>query len=215
MPFNHNDHYHDLLLRELPAAGRRALDIGCGNGKFAQKLALRGMAVDAVDADGDVIAAAREEAGALGLPAEIRFEQADITRMTLPPNTYDYISCLASIHHVPLETVERLREALTADGVLVILGCYRETTLPDHVVSALAVPVNAAYRLAVFAWEQRPAVRRNAPRRLPEAPVAAPRVSLAQIREYASTRLPRSDIRRLLFWRYLLVFRNGRGAGAR
>ncbi|MFJ9546938.1 class I SAM-dependent methyltransferase [Streptomyces erythrochromogenes] len=215
MPFDHNDHYHDLLLRELPRAGRRALDIGCGNGKFAQKLALRGFTVDAIDTDGDVIAAAREEARALGLPADISFEQADITRVTLPPNTYDYISCLASLHHVPLETVEKLRESLTADGVLVILGCYRETTVPDHVVSALAVPVNAAYRLAVFAREQLPAHRRSTPHRLPDAPVAAPRVSLAQIKKYASTRVPHSEIRRLLFWRYLLVFRNGRGADAR
>ncbi|MGW6404449.1 class I SAM-dependent methyltransferase [Streptomyces sp. NPDC055134] len=57
MPFDHNDHYHRLLLRQLPkegreesrGEGRRALDIGCGTGRFARRLAGRGYEVDALD----------------------------------------------------------------------------------------------------------------------------------------------------------------------
>jgi len=49
MPFNHNDHYHRLLLRQLPPGCRRALDVGCGTGRFARRLAQRGIQVDAID----------------------------------------------------------------------------------------------------------------------------------------------------------------------
>lgn len=208
VPFNHNDHYHDVLLRELPTPCRRALDVGCGNGKFARRLALRGIEVDAVDVDSDVIATAQNQTSALELPARIHFDQVDITRVTLPPNTYDYISCLASIHHVPIETVQKLRDSLTENGVLVILGCYREVTIWDRAVSLLAVPVNAALRVAVFAWEKRSGFSTSSTREPPSAPTYSPSMSLAEIREFATTRLPRSRIRRLLFWRYLLVFRN-------
>jgi SAM-dependent methyltransferase len=208
MPFNHNDHYHDLLLRELPTSCRRALDVGCGTGTFAQKLALRGIEVDAVDADGDVIATARQQASALELPGRIRFEQADITRLTLPPGAYDYIACLASIHHVPFETVQKLRAALTPNGVLVILGCYREATLWDYVVSLGAVPVNAVWRIVVFLQEKRSTKRACISKQPPPAPVAPPSMSLTEIREFAAAGLHQSRIRRLLFWRYLLVFHN-------
>ncbi|GFN01317.1 hypothetical protein Sfulv_61270 [Streptomyces fulvorobeus] len=130
----------------------------CGAGKFAQKLALRGIAVDAVDAERDVIAAAQKQASALNFPGQINFEQADIMHMALSPQTYDYISCLASIQHVPIETVQKLRESLTPNGVLVVLGCYREATLWDHAVSVRAVPLNALWRTVVF-FREKPRAR--------------------------------------------------------
>ncbi|MFD3324106.1 class I SAM-dependent methyltransferase [Streptomyces sp. NPDC058701] len=208
MPFNHNDHYHDLLLRELPASCRTALEVGCGTGRFARKLALRGIEVDAIDVDSHVVTAARKQNSALDLPGQIRFERADITRLTLAPDTYDYIACLASIHHVPFETVQKLRASLTANGVLVILGCYREATLWDHTVSLLAVPVNAMWRAAVLFRENRPGSRADQGTQSPSAPVTPPSMSLAEIREESATHLPGRRIRRLLFWRYLLVFHN-------
>ncbi|OKH99015.1 methyltransferase [Streptomyces sp. CB02923] len=221
MPFNHNDHYHELLLRELPATCHQALDVGCGTGSLARKLASRGIDVDAVDADGDVIAAAQKQSSAIELPGHIRFEQADITELTLPPGTYDYIVCVASIHHVPFDTVRKLRAALTANGVLVILGCYRAATLRDHAVGLLAVPVNAVLRTAVFLREKlskdrtvmgtstTDASATGTPGgHITTAPVAPPSMSFAEVRESAATDLPRSRMRQLLFWRYLLVFRN-------
>ncbi|MBT2543333.1 class I SAM-dependent methyltransferase [Streptomyces sp. ISL-44] len=208
MPFNHNDHYHDLLLRELPESCRRALEVGCGTGRFAQKLALQGIKVDAIDVDNQVVTAAREQNSTLDLPRQIRFERADITRLTLTPDTYDYIACLASIHHVPFETVQKLRVSLTANGVLVILGCYREATLWDHAVSLLAIPVNAIWRAAVFFRESWSGSRADRGTQSPSAPVAPPSMSLAEIREDSAAYLPGRRIRRLLFWRYLLVFHN-------
>jgi 2-polyprenyl-3-methyl-5-hydroxy-6-metoxy-1,4-benzoquinol methylase len=49
--WNHNSHYHDYLLRRIPTKIDRALDIGCGLGLFARKLAQRAEVVDAIDVD--------------------------------------------------------------------------------------------------------------------------------------------------------------------
>ncbi|MEU9096791.1 class I SAM-dependent methyltransferase [Streptomyces sp. NPDC048361] len=87
VPINHNVHYHDLLLRELPSSCRTALDVGCGTGEFARKLARRGIEVDALDADRHVIDAAREQTAALDPPRNITFAQADIRQLALPPGT--------------------------------------------------------------------------------------------------------------------------------
>ncbi|CAM5416283.1 Ubiquinone biosynthesis O-methyltransferase, mitochondrial [Streptomyces alboniger] len=122
MPFDHNDHYHRLLLRKLPPHGRTALDIGCGTGRFARLLAARGYEVDALDPSAEVIAEAR----ALGGEGNPRFRGADVTEEELPEGHYDAITCLASLHHMPFGTVTRLRAALAPGGTLLVLGCYAE-----------------------------------------------------------------------------------------
>ncbi|MBV6701010.1 bifunctional 2-polyprenyl-6-hydroxyphenol methylase/3-demethylubiquinol 3-O-methyltransferase UbiG [Kitasatospora aureofaciens] len=225
MPFDHNDHYHRLLLRQLPPGARRALDVGCGTGTFARRLARRGVDVDAVDRDAGVITAARGVAGTgrpglpgpPGLPGRVNFRQADVAALSLPPGTYDYISCLASLHHLPLDTLRTLRDALAPGGVLVVLGCYREASAWDRVVSLAAVPVNAVCRVGVFVRER--SVGRAVSRASvseasvspPSAPTMAPAGSFAEVRAYAAEHLPGHRMRRLLFWRYLLVHRTPSG----
>jgi SAM-dependent methyltransferase len=198
VPFDHNDHYHRLLLRQLPPGCRTALDVGCGTGRFARRLALQGIEVDAVDRSTEVLAAAR---AAPAPPAgRVRYLLADVTRMRLPAGRYDCVACLASLHHLPFATVTALREALAPGGVLVVLGCYRQRTAADHAVALAAAPVNLAARLAVAAAER----ARGAAPRPPIRPAAMP---LRQVREEAARLLPGCTVRRLLFWRYLLVFR--------
>jgi SAM-dependent methyltransferase len=190
--FNHNDHYHALLLRQVPKGAARALDVGCGVGTFARRLAGRGIAVDAIDADPRMI----EAASAIPSP-DVTFRRADVTSAELPAGRYDFVSCLASLHHVPFDTVTRLRAALKPGGVLAVLGCYREDFPRDLPVSLLAVGVNAAARLAHLGRGERMS-----------APVATPSSTLAEIRADADRLLPGRSVRTLLFWRYLLVFKH-------
>lgn len=205
VPFDHNDHYHRLLLRQVPAGCRTALDVGCGTGGFARRLADRGIAVDAIDPSAEMIEAARAlSADRPGRPAP-RYRRADATRTGLPAGHYDFVSCLASLHHMPFGTVAALRDALAPGGVLAVLGCHREASGADRAWSLAAVPVNAAARLAVAARERlRP--DHGGPV-LPRAPVRQPGMTLAEVRREAAVLLPGAALRRLLFWRYLLVYR--------
>ncbi|MEV4567845.1 class I SAM-dependent methyltransferase [Nonomuraea sp. NPDC049419] len=187
MGFDHNEHYHELLIREIPAGAKKALDVGCGTGAFARRLAGRGLEVDAIDTS----AVLGED-----LPTAVRFRRCDITTAELPERHYDVIFCLASIHHVPFATVTRLRRALVPGGRLAILGLYRESTLADRLVSLTAVPANAVARLA--------AVRTKSVG--PRPTVAEPAMTLPEVRAAAADLLPGATIRRLLFWRYLLLF---------
>jgi 2-polyprenyl-3-methyl-5-hydroxy-6-metoxy-1,4-benzoquinol methylase len=57
--WNHNIHYHDLVLRLLPHHCSRALDVGCGTGLLARKLAEFCDEVIAIDLDHDAIWRAR------------------------------------------------------------------------------------------------------------------------------------------------------------
>ncbi|WP_433509991.1 class I SAM-dependent methyltransferase [Nonomuraea sp. CA-143628] len=192
MSFSHNDHYHPLLLKQIPEGAATALDVGCGSGLFARRLAARGLVVDAIDSSAEAIEAARS------IPGPVRYERADIAVAELPHGKYDFVSCLASIHHVPFETVGQLRRSLAPGGVLAILGCYRESVPADYAVSLCAVPVNAVARLLSAARPQ------EAPT---EMVVAEAMMTLPEIMAEAARLLPGASIRRLLFWRYLLVYK--------
>jgi SAM-dependent methyltransferase len=214
VPFDHNDHYHGLLIRHLPSGCRTALDVGCGTGRFARRLARHRIAVHAVDPSAETLERAQALSAGILAPGTIRWERADITKLDLPRQHYDFISCLASIHHMPFDTVAKLRDALAPGGVLAILGLYRGTSVLDHVTSTVAVPCNAVARIAVNVWERTLPEQAVLARRNGHAPVAQPTMTLDEIRGAADEQLGRSELRRLLFWRYLLVYRNDRAADA-
>jgi 2-polyprenyl-3-methyl-5-hydroxy-6-metoxy-1,4-benzoquinol methylase len=190
--FNHNDHYHRLMLRQVPRGAARALDVGCGTGDFARRLAIDGIAVDAIDADQRMVDLATET------PAPgVTFRRTDVGATALPEARYDFISCLASIHHVPFDTVTRLRAALKPGGVLAILGCYRAELPAELPINLLASGANVLARVIHLGRGQRMS-----------APVAQAMSTLAEIRSEAAELLPGRTVRMLLFWRYLLVFKD-------
>lgn len=199
--FNHNDFYHRFLLRRVPSRCGRALDIGCGTGLFARRLAQRAHTVVGIDQDPAVIATAR--ALSTGTP-NIDYIQADLADCDLGNQSYDYICCIASIHHMPFaETVTRLREALAPDGALAIVGCYRQATRADYLPDLIAIPANLAANAAIKA------IARHSKHPVPQvdtAPVAQPQMTLPEIKREAQRLLPGAVVRRRLFWRYSLTY---------
>jgi len=57
-PWHHNEHFHRWVLRNLPAGRRAAVDVGCGTGVLAGRLAPHFARVTGIDADEGVAAAA-------------------------------------------------------------------------------------------------------------------------------------------------------------
>lgn len=210
MPFSHNDFYHPLLLRNVPSGARTALDVGCGTGAFARRLAASGLAVDAVDQAEAVIDLAR----AHGVPGTgtITYRRASITELDIPPQKYDFISCIASLHHVPFSTVTDLRRALRPGGVLAIVGLAKPRSPADWLMwTVLGPSLNLAARGVVAAGERlnggaQPSV---------QAPIRDWDLTMAEVRRESSTLLPGRSVRPLVFWRYLLTYRELPGQPAR
>lgn len=198
--FNHNDFYHRFLLRRVPPGCGRALDVGCGTGLFARRLAQRAHAVVGIDQDPAVITTAR--ALSMGTP-NIDYIQAVLADCDLGDQSYDYICCIAGIHHMLFaETVTRLREALTPGGALAIVGCYRQATWADYLPDLIAIPANRAANAAVKA------IVRHSSIPVPQvntAPVAQPQMTLSEIKSEAQRVLRGAVVGRRLFWRYSLT----------
>lgn len=188
--YNHNKHYADLLLRQVPSGCRNALDVGCGDGSFAQCLANKfGIAVTGIDRDQAMI----EQAQMTISNPLLRFVQADFLQYHCDEQ-FDFISASASLHHMPFDrTLEKMVSLLRPGGVLAVLGLFREVGLTDLGVALIAVPVNAFYALRC----------KSSPYKAPIRPVD---MSLQEIRQRVSSILPDAHLRRLLLWRYLLTW---------
>lgn len=193
--YNHNEHYADLLLRQVPSRCQNALDIGCGNGRFARLLSARfGIAVTGIDLNQAMIERAQAETSH---PA-IQFVEADFLSYHFAEQ-FDFISASASLHHMPLDqALEKMVSLLRPGGVLAVLGCFREAGLTDLSIALVATPVNTFY-----AWS-RGSVKSGAPTKPAD-------MSLREVREHVSSHLPDACLRRLLLWRYLLTWQKPQG----
>jgi 2-polyprenyl-3-methyl-5-hydroxy-6-metoxy-1,4-benzoquinol methylase len=117
-----NNHYHSFLLRHLSAKCESVLEIGCGTGAFSRALARRAKHVTAIDLSSEMIRVARSRSHQF---PQIDFEAADVMRREFPPETFDCIATIATLHHVPTRAVLlKLKNALRPGGVLLVLDLY-------------------------------------------------------------------------------------------
>ncbi|MGW1026909.1 class I SAM-dependent methyltransferase [Streptomyces sp. NPDC002577] len=196
-PWDHNAHYHRWILRQLPRRFDRALDVGSGSGDLARLLATRAKEVHGIDSDPAIVGRAQE----LTAPAApVTFSVADALT-GIPAGSYDVITCVAVIHHLPFtDALTAFHRHLAPGGTLVVVGLAREETLGDHLLSVASIPLNAA-----MGWFKNKG--RTAPR--PVSMTARTRqaeMGFAQIVREAQHVLPGARLRRRLFWRYTLVW---------
>lgn len=221
-PWSHNDHFHGWVLRRLPdrrLPGRRVLpgrtlrvlDVGCGRGLLLSRLRVRSDEVLGVDADAAMASFAAERFG--GDPSvtvrRARFEEVD--------GTFDAVTMIAVLHHLPLETALRhAGELLAPGGRLLVVGLARADSLTDLAWDLPSSLLNPLVGLVRHPQPVRPPVDDGGPGANgggadgggaddgPVMPVRDPAETFAEISRTARAVLPGARVRRRLFFRYTL-----------
>ncbi|WP_454197449.1 class I SAM-dependent methyltransferase [Nocardia sp. Marseille-Q1738] len=182
--WNHNTHYHPWLLKQVPHSARTALDIGCGDGLLAGKLACGGLAVTGIDVDAGILAQTPATTG-------VRLQEADFLNY---PGTFDVVTIVATLHHVPLRAgMSALRRLVAPGGTLAVVGLWKMTPRNDfHYLPLLPVirAMEVMHRMSG-----------------PGARMHDPEQSYDEIRSAAAELLPGARLRRRLMWRYTLLWR--------
>lgn len=204
LDWDQNAYYQRLLLRQLPQHCQRVLDVGCGTGSFAVRLAQRSRQVDAIDRSAEMIAKAERRA-----PGNVNCLLGDILVDPLPSRDYDAIVSITALHHMPLEeALPRLADSLLPGGVLVAVALPR-LDLPRELPVEVAAALGHRLLGTVF-WIRRILGSSRGfakePDRLSMPMVMNPPLSTRQVAHLAATLLPGARVRRLLFWRYLLIW---------
>ena len=197
----HNDHYHNFLLRHLPSNCHDVLEIGCGTGGFARRLAERSEHVLALDLSPEMIRLAREHS--VQFP-NIDFQLADVGDVPFPIASFDCIATIATLHHLPFpEMLLKMKTALKPGGVLLVLDLFEPAGLSDSLLNLLAVPVSTSLRLIHHG--------RLLPRReVRDAWAAHERHDLyptmSEVHALCTSVLPGARIKKHLLWRYSIVW---------
>jgi SAM-dependent methyltransferase/uncharacterized protein YbaR (Trm112 family) len=157
--------------------GKKVLDAGCGNGRFAYYAAKYGAEVWAIDL-GPAVEVARENTERLSADhaGAVQVVQADLHRPPFAPESFDFIYSIGVLHHLPdpEEAFRNLVRYLKPGGeiqiylywepegqpikraLLAMVSAARKITtrLPHRAVYALAFPA-AVTAFAFFVWPYR------------------------------------------------------------
>jgi 2-polyprenyl-3-methyl-5-hydroxy-6-metoxy-1,4-benzoquinol methylase len=135
----------------LPAAGRHALDLGCGSGRHSVLLAERFEQVETVDISLPMI----EVAKARRPRPNISYTQADLQDVA-GAGRYDFVLSALTLHHVPdlHAALAHIKMLVAPGGRLVVADMYESGSPVGRVRAAVrrVVPVRMRLRaLAVLA----------------------------------------------------------------
>jgi SAM-dependent methyltransferase len=200
-PWNHNEHFHGWILRNLPARRRAAVDVGCGTGALAGKLALSFARVTGIDADAGMAAAASARV-AHDPVVTIRPCRFEDFAAAAGDGEADLITMVAALHHLDLDdTLAQIPALLAPGGRLLVVGLAKASSLPDLAVDLISAAANPVMGLIKHPRPARPGTPAASQ---PVMPVRDPATTLAQITAAARAHLPGATIRRRLFFRYTL-----------
>ena len=178
------------------------LEIGCGTGGFARRLAERSQHVLALDVSPEMIRIAREQSAQF---PNIEFQLADVRDVPFPIASFDCIATIATLHHLPFpEMLLKMKTALKPGGVLLVLDLFEPAGLSDSLLNLLAVPVSMSLRLIHQG--------RLLPRReVRDAWAAHERHDLyptmSEVYALCASVLPGAKIKKHLLWRYSIVWK--------
>ena len=201
-PWNHNEHFHGWILRNLPDRRQAAVDVGCGTGVLAGKLAPHFACVTGIDADAGMAAAA--SARLAGNPrVTIRHCGFGQFAAAAGSGEADLITMVAVLHHLDLDdALAPIPGLLAPGGRLLVVGLARVNSLPDLAVDLASATANPVMGLIRHPRPPRPAEGPAAGQ--PAMPVRDPTATVAEISAAATARLPGAAVRRRLFFRYTL-----------
>jgi ubiquinone/menaquinone biosynthesis C-methylase UbiE len=201
--WNHNVHYQPVILGAVPPGCGAALDVGCGDGMLACRLADRCAQVTGIDRDPRMIARARTRARAWvaaqaeaqpAEPARLDFIEADFLAYDFRAASFDFVCANTSLHHMDFAAaLTKLARILRPGGRLAVIGLAADRSVTDLLAAAPGVPADLYYRAVYRKGES-------------GAPIMDPEMSWRQVRAAAAAALPGVRYRRHLLWRYSLVW---------
>lgn len=130
--------------QKISLEGSNILDVGCGGGLLAEHLAAKGATVTGIDRSTRALGVAQAHAAKSGV--QVSYHEADAQSWAEEhPQTYDAITCLEVLEHVPdiVDTISACASMLK-DG-----GAFFFATLNRTPISYLKAIIGAEY---VLGW---------------------------------------------------------------
>lgn len=202
-PWNHNSHYHQLIIGHLPPGCAQVLDVGCGTGAFTRELRRSAPEVTGIDADERSIDAASSHPDA----SDIKYLCSDFFAFPFEPATFDLVSAVASLHHMDVEkALARMAWLLRPGGLLAVIGLARKGSVFDYALDPLGFLDDRMHRFAGALRDRGRPLKSGAEESYVPPPVWPPSHTYREMRRVAGALLPGAQYHRHLLWRYSLLW---------
>ena len=189
--WNHNLHYHPVIIGAVPERCQRALDVGCGEGTLTCQLRPLVAHVTGIDPDEASIGLAKAHPDS----GDIDYLVGDFLTLPFEPASFDLITMVTSLHHMDTATaLNRTVGLLRPGGVLAIVGVARHRYLADLPYDIAAAIGHRVHLLTKTLWTQ------------PSPTVWPPPETFKGMHRLAAATLPGVRYRRHLLWRYSLIW---------
>ncbi|WP_436762828.1 SAM-dependent methyltransferase [Streptosporangium sp. V21-05] len=146
----------DFVLARLGVGqGSRVLDVGCGDGRPAVRLARTlGARVVAIDLDREALRDGAEHAAARGVAEMVRFRHVDALDLPFADAAFDAVLALEVTPHLDVETLYRsIAGVLRPGGRLVVETPYPRVPLTEEIRERIALHLNTPNAVSLDAPE--------------------------------------------------------------
>lgn len=203
--WNHNVAHHARIVRAMPPNCRTALDVGCGDGLLARKLAARATWVVALDSSREMAEQARRRTAGLDVEVVEADFLAAVRDGVLPRRSFSFVTSVATLHHMdPEAALQAMASLLEPGGKLMIAGLAMSRSALDWLIAAAQSPLVRSIRLAHGG--------KSGPDGMPMSFDAIP--SWSQAKRTALETLPAARWHRTLQLRYLIEWTAPAGAAS-
>jgi SAM-dependent methyltransferase len=193
--------YDDFLLSLIPKTCERALEIGCGTGRFTRALATRVPHVTAIDLSAEMIRVARTRVAA----GNVDFVVGDALELTPRLGAFACVVTLATFHHLPQDAAaDCLKAAVAPGGTLILHDLWRVGTLADRLLDGVRLPVKAVRLLQLGAPLTYTRAERAAWREHERDDV---HLTMDEVGVLRQRHFPHATVHKHFLWRYTLVWR--------
>jgi len=193
-PWNHNYAYNRWISKKV-GKRKNILDVGCGNGTLSLFLRTEDNAVLGIDPSGLCI----QKAVGQNTNSNAAFLQTTFEDFQANGQKFDAVIFVASIHHMNMaDAVDKAKELLEKNGVLIIVGIAKPSGLLDWMVEAARVIPSRIIS----------SVRQMSTSEELEMDVSYDFPTMNEVRQICGEKLCGYTLRYGLHYRYLLTWEN-------
>jgi 2-polyprenyl-3-methyl-5-hydroxy-6-metoxy-1,4-benzoquinol methylase len=202
--WDHNQQYQKYLLKNIPKNACRILDVGCGTGELTKKLAGYAAEIIGIDVSENMI----NEAEKRNHDEKIHYIKTsaeDYLRET--EKQFDAIISSAALHHMNEEEIlKSMKTRLARDGRIVILDLVKTETIMEWILAIIAALLNPFVMLIMRG-------RLRVSKEEKEAWTGHFQydsyLTIHEAEAVVKKSLGKGKVKRHLFWRYSIVYKNG------
>jgi 2-polyprenyl-3-methyl-5-hydroxy-6-metoxy-1,4-benzoquinol methylase len=201
--WDHNQQYQKYLLKNIPKNCNCILDVGCGTGELTKKLTHYSKEIIGIDVSENMI----NEAKKRNCGERIKYIKISVERyLKETKKQFDVIISIAALHHMNEEKIlETMKNRLTKGGKIIILDLVKGSIV-DYIVAIIAVPLSIIFRLKnngkikvtkeqKEAWEGHFHYDKY--------------LTIKEVKNMVRKKLGKAKVKKHLFWRYSIVYKNG------